>query len=135
MEALNILYVGEAQHSRLHAALERDLAQVNVMTPETLHEALAMYVLYFPDVIVFEGCSELVREVFYHLSSGVTQFTPQQVESMVIVADGERWHAPQNTILKQIPANSDFNALVWAIEDVRAQSEAQIVAAHQREMA
>ena len=135
MEALNILYIGEPQHSRLHADLERQLAQVNVMTPETLHEALAMYVLYFPDLIIFEGCSELVREVFYHLSSGVTQNTPQMVDSMIVIADGERWHVPQNTVLKQIPANSDFTALVWAIEDVRAQSEAQIVAAHQREMA
>jgi hypothetical protein len=135
MEALNILYVGENHISTVPSMLETYSSQWSVMTPESTHEALALYVLYFPDVIVFEGTSDFVREVFYHLSSGVTQASPLMVESMVVLADGERWQVPANTILKQLPANADIAAMVWAIEDVSAQSAAEIMALHQRELA
>jgi hypothetical protein len=135
MEALNILYVGENDLSTVPSSLETYSSQWNVMTPESAQEALAMYVLYFPDVIVIEGTSSLAREVFFHLSSGVTQASPLMVESMIVLADGERWEVPANTILKQIPANADIAALVWAIEDVSEQSAAEIMALHQRELA
>jgi hypothetical protein len=135
MEALNILYVGEQHISTVPSMLETYSTQWNVMSPESIHEALAMYVLYFPDVIVFEGTSDLVNEVFYHLSSGVTEASPLMVESMIVLADGEHWQTPANTVLKQLPANADIAALVWAIEDVSAQSAAEIMALHQRELA
>jgi hypothetical protein len=130
MESLNILYVGE--NSSLRAALELQARDWNIMQPESVHDALAMYVLYFPDVIVLEGCADMVREVYYHLASGITQSSPQMVEAMLVVDDGERWHTPANTVLKQIPANSDVRALLRAIEDVRTQSMDEAAARHQK---
>jgi hypothetical protein len=127
MEALNILYVGDVKNSTILPAFEGQ-----AMTPETAREALAMYVLYFPEIVVLEGCSEMVREVFYHLSSGVTETSPLFVEAMLVIDDGVDWQTPSNTILKQLPANASAADALRAVEDLTAVREALRIAEYAR---
>jgi hypothetical protein len=112
MESLNILYVGDTKNSSLLSTLGE------AMMPTNAHEALAMYVLYFPDVVVFDGYSEMAHEAFYHLSSGVTASSPQVVETMLVLADGDRWQTPPNTVLKQLPARASAAAIQQALADL-----------------
>ncbi|NWF70713.1 MAG: hypothetical protein HXY40_16635 [Chloroflexi bacterium] len=130
MEALNILYVGDAQHSDLRSQLSAYAPDSYIMQPQELHEALAMYVLYFPDVIILEGCSDLVREVYYHLASGVTQASPQSPEAFIVIADGARWPTPANALLTQLPAQTNIDTLLAAVEQLRKATRAQRLAQH-----
>lgn len=129
METLNILYVGDNKNSTILSALDPQ-----TMTPQTAQEALAMYVLYFPDVIILEGRSEMVSEVFYHLSSGVTQTAPLGVEAILVIDDEAGWKTPPNTIMKRLPANASPDEVLEAIEALVAEREASYEAAYVLEM-
>lgn len=132
METLNILYVGNTENSTILPALGEQ-----VMSPQSVQEALAMYVLYFPEIIVFEGNSELVRDVFYHLSSGITAASPIGVEAMLVIADGEQWQAPSNTLIYQLASDASAAAIEAAVADLSQKRETALARAHhlQRELA
>lgn len=132
MDSLNILYVGNTENSTLLPALGEQ-----VMSPQSVQEALAMYVLYFPEIIVFEGNSELVRDVFYHLSSGITLASPMGVEAMLVIADGEPWQAPSNTIIRQLTSSASAAAVAEAVADLLNKRETALARSHhlQRELA
>lgn len=129
METLNILYVGDNKNSTILSALDPQ-----TMTPQTAQEALAMYVLYFPDVIILEGRSEMVSEVFYHLSSGVTQTAPLGVEAILVIDDEAGWKTPPNTLMKRLPASASPDDVLEAIEALVAEREASYEAAYVLEM-
>lgn len=127
MQTLNILYVSDNKNSATLSALDPQ-----AMTPNSAQEALAMYTLYFPEVIILEGHSEMVREVFYHLSSGVTETSPLGMEAMLVIddGDGKAWQAPANTILRWLPANASPDNVLAAIEALVAAREAAYESAY-----
>lgn len=129
METLNILYVGDNKNSTILSALDPQ-----TMTPQTAQEALAMYVLYFPEIIILEGHSEMVSEVFYHLSSGVTQTAPLGVEAILVIDDEAGWKTPLNTLMKRLPSSASPDDVLAAIEALVAEREASYEAAYVLEM-
>lgn len=129
MEPLNILYVGDSQNSTIWPALDAD-----TMTPQTTQEALAMYALYFPEIIILEGHSDMVREVFYHLASGVTEASLLPAEAMLVIDDGGRWNTPPNTLLTQLPASATTAEVLRAIEALVAERESMVAAAYHTEL-
>lgn len=139
MQALNILYVSDPTGDNTNSAIASAL-DPHTMKPRTAQEALAMYTLYFPEVIVLEGHSEMTREVFYHLSSGVTETSPLGIELMLVIDDGDgdrdgkAWQTPPNTLLKRLPANASPDNVLAAIDALVAAREAAYESAHILEM-
>src|SRR5690349_10463324 len=64
----NILYVGAADEGRALLDAVEPLRWC-VYLPEEVREALALYITYFPDVVVLDGESRQAEAVYYHLST------------------------------------------------------------------
>jgi hypothetical protein len=115
LEHLNILYVGE----RVHGGLLRDAAQVRgwyVHLPSETLEALAMYIFYYPDLVVLDAFSavNLAAGVGVHLCS-------IQANSLLLVTDNtqqDQWHDRAIAARRAVPSTASGSEVVAAVMEL-----------------
>jgi hypothetical protein len=114
-ENLSILYVGNQSNGVILPVLEKHLRDDwYLYVAQEVGLALGMYIFYLPHLVIFEGRSTLVDQVFYHISS-VMKPSPRIIDGILVVADEPLGPTPPATILRQYPASITEAELLAAI--------------------
>lgn len=122
-ELLNVLYVGSEAGGRGFKAIAGTQGWETYL-PESVNEALGMYVFYAPELIVFEGDTNLAQRVFEHLAD-VTHASPRYVEAMLVLSDDVAWDAPEATVLMQVSCCAEPPELFTSVRQLmRAREDA-----------
>ncbi len=122
-ELLNVLYVGSEAGGRGFKAIAKTQGWETYL-PESVNEALGMYIFYAPHVIVLEGDTSLAQQVFEHLSE-VTHASPRYVEAMMVLSDDVAWLAPEGAVLSQISFCAEPPEIFMTVRQLlRAREEA-----------
>lgn len=122
-ELLNVLYVGSEAGGRGFKAIAKTQGWETYL-PESVNEALGMYIFYAPHLIVLEGDTPLAHQVFEHLSE-VTHASPRYVEAMMVLSDDVAWLAPEGVVLSQISFCAEPPEIFMTVRQLlRAREEA-----------
>lgn len=102
-----ILYIGEREAGEALAA-RAEAESGYVYLPDSLMQALGMYITYFPDVVVIDMSLLYAQEVYDHLRSvdaePIILLTDEYVRSMSVIT---------------LPRGSSAEALLEAIERLK----------------
>jgi DNA-binding response OmpR family regulator len=121
LEHPNILFVGAVERGQvLQAKVEAMGWQVTL--PMDRLEALAMYIFYYPDIVVIDtvGQCHMGTEVYFHLRSA-------QAKPMLILAREDhldRWNVPYDSAVRVLPHTLPDDELIAMIEELVLWSKA-----------
>ncbi|GIK67214.1 MAG: hypothetical protein BroJett018_50080 [Chloroflexota bacterium] len=122
-ELLNVLYIGSDAGGRGFKAIAKTQGWETYL-PESINEALGMYIFYAPHLIVFEGDTLLAQNAFEHLSE-VAYASPRYVEAMLVLSDDVVWDAPEGAVLSQISCCAEPPEVFMAVRQLlRAREDA-----------
>lgn len=100
---ISVLYVGDnlsnVQNANWH-----------IWHAQDVQEALANYIYYMPDVIIFDANCEITAEVFDHISS-VTHASPRDLEAILMIGGGN-WQQPQKSVMWQVHTSENLAEIV-----------------------
>jgi hypothetical protein len=99
-----ILYIGKPEQGQAVAAAAA-LHNSYAYLPETLMDALGMYITYFPDIVVIDMSVDYAQEAFDHLRS---------VDAEPVVLVGGK--PMRSTSVFSVPSHISAEALIDALE-------------------
>jgi hypothetical protein len=99
-----ILYIGTPEQGQALAAAASSQNSY-VYQPETLMDALGMYITYFPDIVVIDMAVDYAQEAFDHLRS-------VDAEPLVVVGG----KPVRSTAVYSLPSNISPEALLRALD-------------------
>lgn len=100
---ISVLYVGDEL-----SKIENE--NWHIWNPKDVQEALATYVYFMPDVIIFDANSEISTEVFDHIST-ITHASPRDLEAILMIGDGT-WQQPQKSVMWQVHTSENLAEIV-----------------------
>ena len=111
---LNVLYMGDIDKGRVLSAGFKWRGW-QLYLPAYAFEALAMSVLYVPDVVVIDSALRptVAVEMYYHL-----RLSTFETRILVLSDTPERWNSEQTPHVRVLPLATDCTTLAHAIIDM-----------------
>lgn len=113
-QELFVLYIGNASEGARLAKHLESLGWI-VYLPTDVHEALGMYTIYFPSVIILEpdGVEALVAKAYFHLRS----INARPMLALCTDANAEEWYRQEGESLAVLPSTTPLDRLAEIISE------------------
>jgi hypothetical protein len=115
LQSIRVLVIGDDTQTAITNALASVIPAVNMMVAQTPADALGMYALFQPDVVLVNAESHAAAHVQPHLGTLATADTP---DTLVILGADEAWVALPYVIMRQLPATYRATDLITALHDM-----------------